>query len=215
MSCIWCAVSGNLSALHHTCYIFALPCSCGVRNTRCTPPKRNPKCMCLPSVAKKCMEGHEKMTVVSGTVGHTSEATLCERFGGFGNLYKRLTLECFDNEVIHVRFRQHAACCCWSSLSLATLLRRLSERCGQHVLVEDLGFCCASFIDFSLSVLLVPHVEEHAVPAVVWLDGLGTLLLAATRHLSGRHGGRKSSESQSFSTEAAVIHHRLSMQLHE
>ena len=63
-------------------------------------------------------------------------------------------------------FRHHAARSCWSSLWLATLLRHLSERCGQHVIVEDFGLCCFSFGDFSLSVLQVPHVAEHVVPAV-------------------------------------------------
>ena len=63
-------------------------------------------------------------------------------------------------------FRHHAARSCWQSLWLATLLRHLSERCGQHVIVEDFGLCCFSFGDFSLSVLQVPHVAEHIVPVV-------------------------------------------------
>ena len=49
----------------------------------------NPKCICK-SVAKRCMEGNQKtkLTVLFRTVGHTIEATLSERFGGFGNPYR-------------------------------------------------------------------------------------------------------------------------------
>ena len=77
-----------------------------------------------------------------------------------------LTRECFVIEVIHPRStsRHHAACCC--CLRLATLLRRLSEGCGQHLFVEDFGLCCVSFLNFSLSVFRVPHVAEYTVPAV-------------------------------------------------
>ena len=79
-------------------------------------------------LAKRCKEMYggprkTKLTVVSGTVGHTSEATLCERFGGFGNLHRRLTLECFDNEVIHVRFTASPSC---TTLLLVELVARNS-----------------------------------------------------------------------------------------
>ena len=59
-----------------------LPCSCGARNTRCTPTKRKPEKHLL---AKRCIEMYggprkTKLTVVFRTVGRTIEATLSERF---------------------------------------------------------------------------------------------------------------------------------------
>ena len=59
--CIWCAVSGKLYALHDTCF-FVLPCRVAAEYATPTvrPPKGNPKCMCLPSVAKRCIDGQEK-----------------------------------------------------------------------------------------------------------------------------------------------------------
>ena len=59
---------------------FTQPCSCGVRNTQCTPPKGNPKCICLPSVAERCKEGQEK------SMGQTIKVTLSGRSGACGNL---------------------------------------------------------------------------------------------------------------------------------
>ena len=66
---------------------FILPCRCGVRNTRCTPPKGNPKCICLPSVAKGCTEGQEK-THDNGFLncGSNHQVTLSEPFGAYGSL---------------------------------------------------------------------------------------------------------------------------------
>ena len=68
VSCIWCAVSGNLSALHHTCFsVFTLPCSCEVRNTRCTPIEKKPE-MHLLAKCGNDMYGwprKTKLTVVS------------------------------------------------------------------------------------------------------------------------------------------------------
>ena len=48
-----CCVGESLWATSHLLYV--LPCrSHATRAVR--PPKRNPKCICLPSVAKRCME---------------------------------------------------------------------------------------------------------------------------------------------------------------
>ena len=75
-----------------------LPCSCVVRNTRCTPTKRKPE---IHLLAKHCKEMYggprkTKLTVVFRTVGQTIKATLSERLGAFGSLYKpfiRLSLK--------------------------------------------------------------------------------------------------------------------------
>ena len=72
-------VSGNLYALHHTCYICAtLP---SVR-----PTKRNPKCICFPSVAKRCIGGPRKSKYLSGT-----------RFQNFARMQKRDRWKAFSS----------------------------------------------------------------------------------------------------------------------
>ena len=71
--------------------------------------------------------------------------------------------------------------------------------CGRHALVEDFRLCCVSFVGCSRSIPRVPHVAEHTVPATVWLQDLGALLLVPPRYPSARHGERESSELKSFS----------------
>ena len=55
-----CCVRESVCATLHL--RFVLPCRvvAGYAAPAVRPPRRNPKCMCLPSVAKSCMEGHEK-----------------------------------------------------------------------------------------------------------------------------------------------------------
>ena len=60
VSCIWCAVSVNLYALHHTCYCITLPCSCGVRNIRCTPTNRKLEMHLLAKRYKEMHRGPRK-----------------------------------------------------------------------------------------------------------------------------------------------------------
>ncbi len=89
VSCIWCAVGESVCATAHL--LFALPCRVAAEyaTPAVRPPKGNPKCICLPSVCKEIYGGPRKTKPTMGfwTVGHTIEATLCERFGAHGSLY--------------------------------------------------------------------------------------------------------------------------------
>ena len=61
VSCIWCAASGkSVCAASHLLHV--LPCcvAAAYATPAVSPPKGKPKRSCLPSVAKRCIEGHEK-----------------------------------------------------------------------------------------------------------------------------------------------------------
>ena len=87
VSCIWCAVSWNLYALHHTCYVF-----CPAVQLRCTQhpldahQKETRNAFACQALQTAVWRATKKLTVVFGTVGHI-EATLSERFGAFGSLF--------------------------------------------------------------------------------------------------------------------------------
>ena len=46
--------------MHLVCCVGESVCATSHLLHAVRPPKGNPNCICLPSVAKRCMEGHEK-----------------------------------------------------------------------------------------------------------------------------------------------------------
>ena len=55
-----CCVGKSVCATSHLLYEFPCTVAAEYATPAVRPPKGNPKCICLPSVAKRCTEGHEK-----------------------------------------------------------------------------------------------------------------------------------------------------------
>ena len=55
-----CCVGESVCATSHLPYVLPCRVAAGYATPAVRPPKGNPKCICLPSVAKRCTEGHEK-----------------------------------------------------------------------------------------------------------------------------------------------------------
>ena len=83
-----CCVGESFCATSHLLYVSTLPCCCGGTQRPLYATRRKPKCICLPSVAKRCMEGPRQITVVFLNCGFKPlRYTLNVRFGAFGSLH--------------------------------------------------------------------------------------------------------------------------------
>ena len=102
-----CCVGESVCATSHLPHV--LPCrdAAGYATPAVRPPKGNQKFICSPIAAKRCMEEATKNKIDRCffcflTVGHNIDATLSERFGGFGSLYigrKRSRSRCTDPDL--------------------------------------------------------------------------------------------------------------------
>ena len=55
-----CCVGESVCATSHLLYVLPCRVAAGYATPAVRPPEVNPKCICLPSVEKRCIEGHEK-----------------------------------------------------------------------------------------------------------------------------------------------------------